>query len=58
MGTFEMFLSWNIEDPVSAFEINRNNVIENAQGNRNPFIDNPYLVTLTWGGENAQNKWD
>ncbi len=58
MGTLEMFLSWNIEDPVSAFEINRNNVIENAQGNRNPFIDNPYLVTLTWGGENAQNKWD
>lgn len=58
MGTLEMFLSWNIEDPVSAFEINRNNIIEGAQGNRNPFIDNPYLVTLIWGGNNAQNTWD
>lgn len=58
MGTLEMFLSWNIEDPVSAFEINRNNIIEGAQGNRNPFIDNPYLVTLIWGGDNAKNTWD
>ncbi len=57
VGTLELFLQWNIEDPVSAFEEQRNNVIYAAQGNRNPFIDNPYLVTLVWGGDAAENKW-
>ena len=58
VGTLELFLKWNREDPVSAFEIQRNNVIEGAQGNRNPFIDNPFLATLIWGGEAAENRWD
>lgn len=58
VGTLEMFLQWNIEDPVSAFEEQRNNVIYAAQGNRNPFIDNPYIATLIWGGNDAENKWD
>lgn len=58
VGSLELFLEWNIEDPVSAFEIQRNNVIEAAQGNRNPFIDNPYLATLIWGGEDAENRWE
>lgn len=57
VGSLELFLKWNIEDPVSAFEEQRNNVIYAAQGNRNPFIDNPYLATLTWGGNDAENKW-
>jgi endonuclease I len=58
VGNLELFLEWNREDPVSAFEMQRNNVIEGAQGNRNPFIDNPYLVTLIWGGDPAENTWD
>ncbi|MBT8295433.1 MAG: endonuclease, partial [Gramella sp.] len=58
VGNLELFLKWNIEDPVSDFEIQRNNVIEAAQGNRNPFIDNPYLATLIWGGTAAENKWE
>lgn len=58
VGNLQLFLKWNREDPVSAFEIQRNNVIEGAQGNRNPFIDNPYLATLIWGGEAAENTWD
>ena len=58
VGNLELFLKWNREDPVSAFEIQRNNVIEGAQGNRNPFIDNPYLVTLIWGGDAAENTWE
>ncbi len=58
VGTLELFLSWNIADPVSDFEIQRNNVIESAQGNRNPFIDNPYIATLVWGGNAAENKWE
>jgi endonuclease I len=57
VGTIELFLKWNREDPVSTFEEQRNNVIYAAQGNRNPFIDNPYLATLIWGGDAAENKW-
>ena len=36
----------------------RNDYIETVQGNRNPFIDNPYLATLIWGGVNAQDTWN
>lgn len=57
VGSLELFLKWNIEDPVSKFEIQRNNKIQKTQKNRNPFIDNPYLVTLIYGGGNANNKW-
>jgi hypothetical protein len=52
-------LKWNVEDPVSDFEDQRNPVIEGIQGNRNPFIDNPYLATLIWGGATAaEDKWE
>ncbi|UAM99204.1 endonuclease [Polaribacter litorisediminis] len=58
----DLFLVWNIEDPVSDFEKQRNPFHENtnntyAQGNRNPFIDNPYLATRIWGGDSAQDLW-
>ncbi len=57
-----LFLQWNAEDPVSTYEDNRNTYLGNAsnsfgQGNRNPFIDNPYLATVIWGGPVAQNRW-
>ena len=57
-----LFLQWNAEDPVSQYEDNRNTFHGNtantfAQGNRNPFIDNPYLATVIWGGTAAQNRW-
>ena len=58
MGGLDLFLEWNAEDPVSAIEKQRNNVIEDAQGNRNPFIDNPHLATRIWAGEEADNRWD
>ncbi|MCB4797974.1 Ig-like domain-containing protein [Neotamlana laminarinivorans] len=58
VGSLELFLKWNAEDPVSEFEKQRNNVIYGAQGNRNPFIDNPYLATLIWGGDAAENTWE
>lgn len=58
VGNLELFLKWNAEDPVSDFERQRQEIIEGAQGNRNPFIDNPYLVTLIWGGEPAENLWE
>ena len=44
-----MFLKWHALDPVDNFERNRNNVIYNAQGNRNPFIDHPELVEICFG---------
>ena len=58
----DLFLEWNAEDPVSIFEDNRNTYHDSdatyAQGNRNPFIDNPYLATLIWGGTPAQDRWN
>jgi endonuclease I/chitodextrinase len=58
----DLFLDWNVDDPVSDFERQRNTYHEDtdktyAQGNRNPFIDNPYLATRIWGGENAIDSW-
>lgn len=57
----DLFLQWNVEDPVSAVEIQRNDYLGGngtyAQGNRNPFIDNPYLATKIWGGAPAEDKW-
>lgn len=53
----DIFLEWNAEDPVNAYEMNRNTVLQNMQGNRNPFIDNPYLATIIWNGPQAQDKW-
>ena len=58
----DLFLQWNAEDPVSDYEKYRNNYLENVsntygQGNRNPFIDNPFLATRIWGGEPAEDIW-
>lgn len=52
-----IFLEWNQEDPVSQYEMNRNTVLQNMQGNRNPFIDNPYLASRIWNGPAAEDKW-
>ena len=54
----DLFLKWNAEDPVSEHEVRRNEAIFEAQGNRNPFIDNPNLATKIWKGPNAENKWN
>jgi len=42
-------IAWHWADPVDSFEMNRNNVIHNMQGNRNPFIDHPELVHYIYG---------
>ncbi|APG64376.1 hypothetical protein LPB136_02885 [Tenacibaculum todarodis] len=60
----DLFLQWNVEDPVSDLEKTRNTYHEDttnntyAQGNRNPFIDNPYLATRIWGGDSAEDLWN
>ena len=58
----DLFLQWNAEDPVSTIEVQRNQYHGNtsntfAQGNRNPFIDNPRLATRIWGGPEAEDIW-
>jgi endonuclease I len=58
----DLLLQWNAADPVSQYEDNRNTYLGTTantygQGNRNPFIDNPYLATVIWGGPAAQNRW-
>lgn len=57
IGSLSLFLQWNVEDPVSDFERQRNNTIYSAQGNRNPFIDQPYIATYLWGGTPAEDLW-
>ena len=53
----DLLLTWNVEDPVSEFEQQRNSTIASNQGNRNPFIDNPAFATQIWGGIQAENKF-
>ena len=51
-----LLMKWHRQDPVSQKEIDRNNGIQATQGNRNPFIDYPYLAEYLWGekaGETA-----
>ncbi len=50
-----LFLKWHRQDPVSQKELDRNNGIEQTQGNRNPFIDYPELVEYIWGNKKGQS---
>ena len=45
----KMILEWNELDPVDEWEMQRNDVTEGYQGNRNPFIDHPELAREIWG---------
>jgi endonuclease I len=47
----EVLFQWHQDDPVDAAEKERNNRIEERQGNRNPYIDHPELVILAWGND-------
>jgi endonuclease I len=54
----QIYLDWNAEDPVSDIENNRNNHLEGVYGNRNPFVDNPYLAKIIWGGTSEpEDTW-
>ncbi|WP_162089128.1 endonuclease [Chryseobacterium aquaeductus] len=44
----QMLKQWNILDPVSQKEIDRNNAVYTIQKNRNPFIDHPEWINLIW----------
>ncbi|MDT0447051.1 endonuclease I family protein [Streptomyces johnsoniae] len=50
MGRLDTLLAWHAQDPPSAFEERRNELIfEDYQGNRNPFIDHPEWAEDIWG---------
>ena len=60
----DVLLKWHRQDPVSAKEILRNEVIYGnttynkgsyKQNNRNPFIDNPSLVEYIWGDKKGES---
>lgn len=50
----EVLMKWHRQDPVSQKEIDRNDGIEATQGNRNPFIDYPYLAEYFWGEKKGE----
>lgn len=45
----QLLLQWNRQDPVSDWEVLRNERVFAHQGNRNPFIDYPQLADYIWG---------
>jgi len=49
LGRLSVLLRSNAEDPPSAFETRRNDVIhDDCQHNRNPFIDHPEWADSIW----------
>lgn len=48
VGDVQQLYQWHILDPPSASEIQRNDGIEQYQGNRNPYIDHPDWVVDAW----------
>lgn len=56
IGDISTLLKWNLEEPVTQEELTRNEVVASKQGNRNPFIDNPYLACAIWGNHTGLNS--
>ena len=50
----DLLLKWNMNDPVSDKERDRNDGIEKEQENRNPFIDLPDLAEYIWGSRQGE----
>lgn len=56
MGKLSDMLKWNLENPVTQREMNRNEGAEYLQGNRNPFIDHPEYACKIWGDTNNETR--
>ncbi|MDR1653065.1 MAG: endonuclease [Prevotellaceae bacterium] len=46
-----LLMTWHRNDPVSQKEKDRNEVVFEYQGNRNPFVDHPEYAEYIWGGQ-------
>lgn len=46
---FTMLMRWAKNDALDDVEIARNNAVDSKQGNRNLFVDFPYLAEYIWG---------
>lgn len=44
-----LYRTWSKNDRVSDLERDRNNAVSDIQGNRNLFVDYPYLAEYVWG---------
>jgi endonuclease I len=53
-----ILLTWNLQDPVSAREVARNNAVYVRQGNRNPYIDHNEYVATIWGAPLATASFE
>jgi len=56
LGDINTFYQWHLDDPVDNTEINRNNKVEQYQGDRNPYIDYPELVARAWNMAPVANQ--
>ena len=56
IGKLSDLLKWNLEYPVNAREITRNEGGEFLQGNRNAFVDHPEYVCKIWGNTNDATR--
>lgn len=54
-GKLSTLIQWHLQDPVDAFEQNRNEVAYGYQGNRNPFIDHPEWVESIFSSQLSSN---
>lgn len=48
-----IIIKWHLLDPVSPYEIAKNNAVYAFQGNRNPYIDHPEYVCQIWATQCA-----
>ncbi len=53
-GDQTTLLEWHRTDRPDDFEVNRNNVVQSWQFNRNPFIDMPELVEYIYGNKKGE----
>jgi endonuclease I len=50
MGDLSVLIEWHRQDPPTAAEVMRNDVVQSYQGNRNPFVDHPHWVECIFSG--------
>lgn len=54
VADLDVLYQWHLDDPVDEAELDRNDGVEQYQGNRNPYIDYPELVARAYGFETGE----